>query len=273
MTTRQKKLAACGVFARVSTLLGENPKRGFCALWSVDKDVDAWGRVRGAMPCVSSAQAQERLAFVIGNGDYADVTLANPAKDAIAVSQTLLGLGFDVVRMENASLASFRPGDRVARTVALYFAGQTTVIDGQTYLLSAEFTADTPNGWPLNDMVAAMQKAGAEQMLVFVSQCQPEAESVERWLAPADLPGVFMAFAAAPGTECPVLAEGSSNFTDSVLAALATPDVDLADTLVSGPSAWVQSTLTTPIVLRVSDAEVAATGGGRYGDFGTRFPR
>jgi uncharacterized caspase-like protein len=45
----------------------------------------------------AAAQAERRVALVIGNGAYRDAPLNNPANDAKAVTEALSRLGFQVV--------------------------------------------------------------------------------------------------------------------------------------------------------------------------------
>ena len=47
--------------------------------------------------------APSRVALVIGNSAYADIPLANPVNDARLMSETLRGLGFDVVEVLDAN--------------------------------------------------------------------------------------------------------------------------------------------------------------------------
>ena len=85
---------------------------------------------------------QNRLALVIGNGDYESGKLVNPAKDANAISEALHRLGFSVTLTVNRTLAEMETDlQKFSReiahgdTVLLYFAGHGVQMDGQNYLL------------------------------------------------------------------------------------------------------------------------------------------
>ncbi len=75
--------------------------------------------------------AQSRIAFVVGNGAYANVKqLHNPPNDAADISQSLQRLGFSVTSITDATLDSLRHAlidfGRAARdadTAVLFFAG------------------------------------------------------------------------------------------------------------------------------------------------------
>jgi len=42
-------------------------------------------------------QAEQRMALVIGNGDYANAPLRNPPNDAVAMAAALRACGFNVI--------------------------------------------------------------------------------------------------------------------------------------------------------------------------------
>jgi len=54
-------------------------------------------------PSRADAATEPRVALVIGNSAYADIPLANPVNDARLMSETLRGLGFDVVEVLDAN--------------------------------------------------------------------------------------------------------------------------------------------------------------------------
>jgi Caspase domain len=68
-----------------------------CALAAV-----AWFVIAGA------AQAETRVALVIGNSNYAAQRLKNPRNDAALMARTLAGVGFEVMTLMDASAADMR---------------------------------------------------------------------------------------------------------------------------------------------------------------------
>ena len=57
-----------------------------------------------------SATSANRVAFVVGNNDYATAPLKNPVNDARAMTNRLSALGFDVIARFNASRRDMQEG-------------------------------------------------------------------------------------------------------------------------------------------------------------------
>ena len=86
------------------------------------------------------AQAEKRVALVIGNGAYAKVgKLSNPARDAAAVAALLRTAGFDAVEVRtDLGAAAMRRAlsdfsDRVADAdiAVVFYAGHGIEVDGK----------------------------------------------------------------------------------------------------------------------------------------------
>ena len=90
-----------------------------------------------------AAWAASRVALIVGVSDYDKVpALANPAKDARLVQQTLQKLGFTVTVLNNPNriqllegLGAFEEASKGADAAVVYFAGHGAMIDGVNYLL------------------------------------------------------------------------------------------------------------------------------------------
>ena len=92
---------------------------------------------------VAPVMAQKRVALVIGNDNYTNVSpLRKAANDADRMAQTLKGLGFQVIAATNQNRRSMSdritaferalgPGD----TAFFFFAGHGFQIKGENYLL------------------------------------------------------------------------------------------------------------------------------------------
>ena len=93
-----------------------------------------------------AAGPDRRLALVIGNNNYKSAPLVNPINDARLVTETLKGLGFEVILRENLNLRDFKAVMRqfVSRmenedgTALLFYAGHGVQIDGRNYLLPVD---------------------------------------------------------------------------------------------------------------------------------------
>ncbi|WP_420971361.1 caspase family protein [Bradyrhizobium sp. B120] len=107
-----------------------------------------------AVACVASAapaQAEKRVALVIGNNDYRNVPkLQKAVNDARTMGDTLKQLGFNVMVAENLNRQAFsetllafdravEPGD----TAFFFYAGHGFEIAGQNFLLPTDVPAAT----------------------------------------------------------------------------------------------------------------------------------
>src|SRR5262249_42389006 len=97
------------------------------------------------------AQAQNRVALVIGNNDYKNVPrLQKAVNDARTMGDTLKQLGFNVMVAENLNrqqfsqtLLAFDNAVEAGATAFFFFAGHGLEIAGQTYLLPTDVPAAT----------------------------------------------------------------------------------------------------------------------------------
>jgi len=170
------------------------------------------------------AEAEKRIAFVVGNAAYQAGPLATPANDAGLIAQTLQAAGFDVAGARDldgeALRAAFRDFLDKAQasgpdTVAfVYLSGYGAQLDGENYFV------------PVDANIAAAQDVAIEALRVFdytkrlaglplkasfivldAARASPFAKSgqpLAGGLALADAePNMLVAFNAAPGTVAP----------------------------------------------------------------------
>jgi len=146
-------------------------------------------RVRGllcALFCLIAAvaQAETRVALVIGNSDYETVSsLDNPRNDAVDMSIALEGLGFEVMLEIDATQARFAElieefGARaeLADVVMLFYAGHGFQVSGRNYLVptdaaisSIDDLADQTLG--LDQLLRAMERSQGVK-LVYLDACR-----------------------------------------------------------------------------------------------------
>ncbi|MGC2223984.1 MAG: caspase family protein, partial [Methylocella sp.] len=174
-----------------------------------------------ALASPSRAEAEKRIAFVVGNAAYQAGPLATPANDAGLIAQTLQAAGFDVAGARDldgeALRAAFRDFLDKAQasgpdTVAfVYLAGYGAQLDGENYFV------------PVDAKIAAAPDAAVEALRVsdytkrlaglplkasFIvldaARASPFAKSgppLAGGLALVDAePNMLVAFNAAPGT-------------------------------------------------------------------------
>jgi hypothetical protein len=203
--------------------------------------------------CLASAEfpaaAETRIALIIGNSDYAsaNLRLANPANDAVAMQRALKDAGFVTIVKLNARRVDFyRAVDDFAAQIGrdphavglFYYAGHGVQADGTNYLIpvdaSIESDADLEaNAFDAGRVLRAMKTAQNEMNIVILDACRdnplPKTRGAERGLARMDAPsGTFIAYAAAPGQTAHDGAKGANGvFTGELVRAMAEPGVPL----------------------------------------------
>jgi len=187
------------------------------------------------MACLAgaTAQAETRLALVIGNSNYLTVNkLPNPVNDAKAVAEDLKSAGFDVTTALDVSQADMRRAiqgfaAKVAKkgpdTIALvYYAGHGVQVDGENFLVPIDAHIERESDIPiasvrLADVMSALAAVQSKMRIVILDACRnnPFATSKQtRGLAIVDAPsGSIVAYSTAPGTEATDGAGGHSPYT------------------------------------------------------------
>ncbi|NJN05764.1 MAG: hypothetical protein HC814_04480 [Rhodobacteraceae bacterium] len=136
----------------------------------------------------AAAQAERRLALVIGNDAYVNIApLKKAANDAAAIADTLESLGFQVTRAQdvtrrdmNRTIQQFVAGIEKGDTAMFFYAGHGVEIDGQNYLLpvdvpdadavEAEFIAG--EAMALDDILFRLRDREARLNLVVLDACR-----------------------------------------------------------------------------------------------------
>lgn len=206
---------------------------------------------------VGTANAQNRLAFVVGNDAYRNVNpLQKAVNDARAVGQSLQKLGFRVTLGENlgwreyvekfsAFENSIQPGD----TAFVFYSGHGVEIDGANFLIPVDAPKVAPEQQSLlkdvsistDNLVQRIKSRGARTQIIVLDACrenpfrQSNGRSVggARGLAGARAPGgVFMIYSAGVGeVALDRLSDNDANpnsiFTRSFLPLLEDPENSL----------------------------------------------
>src|ERR1700744_1461679 len=133
---------------------------------------------------VDAAVADKRVAFVVGNGAYANVTrLSNTPMEAKAMTEVLRNVGFDVVegtdltRDEMAKrLLEFGNKAQGADIAVFFYSGYGIAIAGTNYLLPIDADikseADVKRDTGIEmDVALGQTMAGAKVKLVFLDAC------------------------------------------------------------------------------------------------------
>ncbi len=197
------------------------------------------------------AQAERRVALVIGNGQYQGVAkLSNPVNDATALAETLKGLGFDQVTLRtdlgrdqfNSALRDFaREADR-ADWAVIYYAGHGMEIGGINYMIPVDARLATDRdiefeAIDLNKVLTSVDSA-AKLKLVILDACRDNpfvgqmkrsvaSRSIGRGLGQVDSGGTMVVYAAKHGQTASDGDGRNSPFMTSLLKRIQTPNVEV----------------------------------------------
>jgi pyruvate/2-oxoglutarate dehydrogenase complex dihydrolipoamide acyltransferase (E2) component len=200
-----------------------------------------------------SAQAERRVALVIGNSAYKSVPkLANPANDAALVGGMFKKAGFDWIDIRtdlNAAemrkaLRDFGGRARDAEVAVIYYAGHGIELDGTNYLIPTDAALETDSD--VLDETVALDRAlfavePAKQLrLIILDACRdnPFAKSMKRTVAARAIgrglakveptsPNTMIAFAAKAGSTASDGDARNSPFAAALVERLPTPGLDL----------------------------------------------
>ena len=197
-----------------------------------------------------TAYAQARNALVIGNGAYQSASaLKTPATDATIVAETLQAAGYDVTELHDVRQADIGQAmrnflDKVAAGGAdgvafVYFSGYGAQSGGENYLVPVDAVinsdADVANeSFRLNDLLDELAKTPLAARIVVLDASRDHefgsrsGKPVAKGLAKGDaLPGMLLAFAAAPGA---ISIDGDTDyslFTGALVTVMRQPGLDM----------------------------------------------
>lgn len=193
---------------------------------------------------------QKRMALIIGNSQYSNGgSLKNPVNDARSMETALRTLGFEVIKVENASQGSMKRAiDEFGRKLSGYdvglffYAGHGVQVKGSNYLIPSDASISTENDVEYNcvradRVLAKMEDAGSKTNIVVLDACRnnPFERSWNRsangnGLAFMNAPsGSLVAYATAPGS---VASDGSGAnglYTEALLQHIRTPNLTIEE--------------------------------------------
>lgn len=200
-----------------------------------------------------SANAEKRVALVIGNSAYKSVPrLSNPVNDANLVGGMFKKAGFEVVDVKldmsgvemRKALREFGGKARDADVAIVYYAGHGIEMDGNNYLIPTDAALETDTdvfdeAFPLDRVLFAIEPA-RQLRLVILDACRdnPFANSMKRTVASRAIgrglakveptsPNTMIAFAAKAGSTASDGDSKNSPFATSLVDRLPTPGLDL----------------------------------------------
>lgn len=201
----------------------------------------------------SPAEAERRVALVIGNGAYSKVPkLTNPPNDAAAIEALLRAAGFDpVVRVADLGAAQMRRAlrdfaDEVrdADIAVVFYSGHGMEINGVNYLIPVDAVLqrdiDVADETIPLDRINLILEPAKRLRLVILDACRdnPFAHSMRRTLAgraigrglaPVEVTttDTLFAYAAKAGSTAADGEGANSPYTSALIKHLTTPGLDL----------------------------------------------
>ena len=198
------------------------------------------------------AQAQSRVALIIGNGTYQNAPpLPTTLNDAADIAQSFERLGFTTTKLFNASYEDFRRAIRRfneltqnADVAVVYFGGHGLAVDGENWLLpvDAELRTDVDVAEEAIALKSLMQSVGRVSVLGMVildaSRSNPfaarmqhtaQTRAVDRGLARVEpAQNVLVAYASKDGTTNEDRSGRNSPYAAALLRYLESPGVDIS---------------------------------------------
>src|SRR3954467_1278985 len=213
------------------------------------------------MLSASAANAERRVAFVVGNGAYKNVAqLPNPPVDAKAMAGVLRNVGFDVVEGTNLTrdkmtekLLDFGKKAQNADVALFFYAGHGIAISGTNYLLPIDADIksemDVKLGAAINiDLTLDQTMGDAKVKLVFLDACRdnPFAAKIKSNSATRSVnvqsglaemksgEGTLIAFATGPGQTALDGQEGNNSpFTRALIDNITKPGIEIQQAMTS----------------------------------------
>jgi hypothetical protein len=193
--------------------------------------------------------AENRVALIIGNGNYPTMPLKNPVNDANAIAKELRNLGFEVISFTDMNQNDMKKqirtfGEKLAAKGGVglfYFAGHGIQLNGENYLVPVDAKIEKEQdveleAVSLKRILGEMDYARNDMNIVILDACRnnPFARSWRSTgnsgLATTTAPqGTFIAYATAPGS---VAADGEGQnglYTQELLKALNVSNIKIED--------------------------------------------
>jgi WD40 repeat protein len=198
----------------------------------------------------SQALAERRVALVIGNSNYKNVTpLSNSGDDAKMMADTLRNVGFDLIHDRalldldktefETAIQEFSRSAQGADIAIFYFAGYGVQIRGSNYLLPVNADPTREADVPLqtvnaNLLLRLIEDAGTKLSLVVLDACHDNPFSDRGFrsvgLGQMQAPeGTLISFASQPGRAAMDGTDGHSPFTEALSDIIKRPGLSIFD--------------------------------------------
>ena len=201
----------------------------------------------------SAASAEKRIALVIGNSAYQNVTrLDNPRSDAVLMADTLGNLGFTLIggraqldldkSAMDAAVQTFGRQVQGADVALFYYAGHGVQVSGSNYLVpvSANPTREADVDFQMVDVnlvLRQMQGSGTRLNMVILDACRNNPfgarglRASDGGLAQMRAPeGTLISYATQPGNVAQDGSDGHSPYTKALAATIRQSGLDIFQT-------------------------------------------
>lgn len=212
-----------------------------------------------AFPFLSAAQADRRVALVIGNSTYAYAPkLENPKNDAADISAALGLLGFQVIEGVDLNKVEFERKIRAfsdkltdADVGVFFYAGHGLQVEGQNYLVPVDAQLSTPSALDFEmvrlDLVHRTMERSAKTNIIFLDACRdnPLARNLARAMGTRSIAigrglaavesglGTLISFSTQPGNVALDGAGRNSPFAGAILKHIIGTNDDLSALLIA----------------------------------------
>jgi hypothetical protein len=199
------------------------------------------------------AAAEKRVALVVGNSAYQNVTqLDNPRNDATLMAETLSGLGFTLIGgraqldLDKAALdtdvQNFGKQIQGADVALFYYAGHGVQVNGSNYLVpvGANPTREADVDFQMVDVnlvLRQMQGSGTRLNVVVLDACRNNPfggrglRSADGGLAQLRAPeGTLISYATQPGSVAQDGSDGHSPYTKALATTIKQAGLDIFQT-------------------------------------------
>ena len=199
------------------------------------------------------AAAEKRVALVIGNSAYQNVTrLDNPRSDAALMAETLAGLGFTLIggraqldldkSSMDTAVQNFGRQVQGADVALFYYAGHGVQVSGANYLVpvSANPTREADVDFQMVDVnlvLRQMQGSGTRLNMVILDACRNNPfgarglRASDGGLAQMRAPeGTLISYATQPGNVAQDGSDGHSPYTKALASTIKQQGLDIFQT-------------------------------------------
>jgi len=198
------------------------------------------------------SQTAERIALVIGNGDYEGMAkLTNPANDAEDMGETLITLGFDAEVLTDAGLYAMEESvlrfrDKLSQypdSVGFFFyAGHGVQSGGENYLIPVDARINSEallrtRAVPLQFVLDSLKEANNNLNIIVLDACRDNpfswARSSSRGLAVVGQqpPSSIVVYSTSAGRIAQDGTGRNSIFAEELMQHLRTPWIDISEAL------------------------------------------